>query len=191
MTIAQRVSMLINKIEHLEHLFNFYFSGQDKKPPLIELNALKKDVDSLLKESQDAINIAERFLAMQLVNRFTTYRIKWEKGVREIEEGRAKPGQHFFGGLGLGRSPMDDIKTAASEIDKKDTNAFRVNAVINETVEKYIEMNKKYTGKNFSRESVSEMLEKKISEVRKKFGDKFTFKVYFEDGKVKIKPEKE
>lgn len=191
MTIVQRVSMLISKIEHLEHLFNFYFIGQEKKPPLTELNSLKKLVDLLMKESQDSINISERFVAMQLINRFTTYRIKWEKGVREIEEGRAKQGQHFFGGLGLGRSPMDDLKKAVSDIDKQDVKAFRANAIINETVDKYIEMNKKYTGKNFSRESVSEMLEKKIDEVRKKFGDRVTFKVYFEDGKVKIKPEKE
>jgi hypothetical protein len=35
------------------------------------------------------------------------------------------------------------------------------------------------------------MLEKRIDEIRKKVGDKFRFKVFVEDGKVKIKPEKE
>lgn len=183
--------MLISRIEHLEHLFNFYFTAQEKKPPLNELNALKKEIDVFMRTSQDSKNSAERFLAMQLVNKFTAYRIKWEKGVKDIEEGRAKPGQHFFGGLGIGRSPMNDLKSAVSEIEKKDAEAFRLNAVINETVEKYIEMNKKYTGKNFSRESVSEMLEKKAEEVRQKLGNRFTFKVYFENGKVKIKPEQD
>ena len=51
-------------------------------------------------------------------------------------------------------------------------------------------MNKKYTGKKFNREAVAGMLEKKIDEVKKKFGDNFKFTVYMEEGKVKIKPEK-
>lgn len=191
MKINQQATALVPKIEHLEHLFNFYFTGQEKIPPLRELNALKKEIDLFMTNSQNSKNSAEKFLAMQLINRFTSYRMKWERGVREIEEGRAKPGLHFFGGLGIGRSPMEDLKSLVSDIDKKDAVAFRTDAIINEAAEEYIEMNKKLTGKNFSKESVVEMLEKKIYEVRKRFGDGFTFKVYFEDGKVKIKPEKE
>lgn len=189
MGIAQHASSLIIKIEQLEHAFNFYFSGVDKKPPLNELNSLKKQIDRLMTEAQDSKNSAEKFLVSQIVARFTVYRTKWERGVRDIEDGRAKPGQNFFGST-AGRA-LNDLRNSAIEIEKKDAEAFRMNAVINETADRYIEMNRKYTGKIFSRESVSEMLEKKIDEVKKKFGDRFTFKVYFEDGKVKIKPEKE
>lgn len=189
MGIAQQASALIIKIEKLEHAFNFYFSGVDKKPPLNELNSLKKQVDRLMMEAQDSKNSTERFLVSQIVARFTVYRTKWERGVRDIEEGRAKPGQNFFGGMPGGA--LNDLKGSVSEIEKKDAEAFRLNSIINETADRYIEMNRKYTGKTFSRESVSEMLEKKIDEVRKKFGDRFTFRVYFEDGKVKIKPEKD
>jgi hypothetical protein len=191
MKIHQIASQIIQKIEHLEHSFNFYFTGNEKKPPLVELERVRKEVDSLMKSGSESKNSAERFLVLQLVNRFTTYRMKWEKGVRDIEEGRAKQGLHFFGGLGIGRSPLNDLKESLSEIDKKDRQAFRMSSVIDEAAEKYIEMTKKYTGKNYSRESVSQMLEKKIEEVRKKFGDRFRFNVYYEDGKVKIRPEKE
>jgi hypothetical protein len=191
MKFHQRIFQLAEKIERLEHSFNFYFTAQEKKPPLDKLNRLKIEVDELVKVSQDLKNSAERFLAMQIVNRFTTYRMKWEKGVRDIEEGRAKPGLHFFGGLGIGRSPMDDIKRSADELAKKDSDAFRMSAVIDEAAEKYIKMSQKYTGKTFAREAVTSMLEKKIDEVRKKFGDRFKFSVVYEDGKVRIKPEKE
>ena len=34
------------------------------------------------------------------------------------------------------------------------------------------------------------MLTKKIGDVREKFGNNFSFDVYYEDGKVKIKPVK-
>jgi hypothetical protein len=191
MKFHQRISQLAEKIEHLEHCFNFYFTAQEKKPPLNKLIRLKMEIDELLKTSQDMKNSAERFLAMQLINRFTTYRMKWEKGVKDIEEGRAKPGLHFFGGLGIGRSPMDDIKRSADELSKKDSDAFRMSSVIDEAAEKYIKMCQKYTGKTFAREAVTSMLEKKIEEVRKKFGDRFKFSVFYEDGKVRIKPEKE
>ncbi len=191
MKFHQRIFQLAEKIERLEHSFNFYFTAQEKKPPLDKLNRLKIEVDELVKVSQDLKNSAERFLAMQIVNRFTTYRMKWEKGVRDIEEGRAKPGLHFFGGLGIGRSPMDDIKRSADELAKKDSDAFRMSAEIDEAAEKYIKMSQKYTGKTFAREAVTSMLEKKIDEVRKKFGDRFKFSVVYEDGKVRIKPEKE
>lgn len=189
MGIAQQASALIIKIEKLEHSFNFYFSGVDKKPPLDELKSLKKQIDNLMMEAQDSKNSAEKFLVSQIISRFTVYRTKWERGVRDIEDGRAKPGQNFFGKMGAGA--LNDLKSSVSEIEKKDAEAFRINAIINETADRYIEMSRKHTGKTFNRESVSEMLEKKIDEVKKKFGDRFSFKVYFEDGKVKIKPEKE
>lgn len=191
MKISQKATQIIEKIEQLEHAFNFYFTGNEKVPPLNKLDRLKKEVDALMRSGSDSKNSAERFLVQQLVNRFTAYRIKWEKGVRDIEEGRAKPGTHFFGGLGIGRDPMSDLKNSFGDIDKKDRNAFRLSAMIDAAADKYIEMNKKYTGKKFNREAVAGMLEKKIDEVKKKFGDNFKFTVYMEEGKVKIKPEKQ
>jgi len=120
------------------------------------------------------------------VQKFTTYRTKWEKGVRDIEEGRAAPGKNFFGGFG---SVAKDFGMLGQQ--EKDNRAFRAASVIDEAAAKYVEVNRKLSGKNVSKEAVSKMLEKRIDDIRKKVGDRFKFNVYVEDGKVKIKPEKE
>ncbi|MGI6394618.1 MAG: hypothetical protein ACOX2F_07845 [bacterium] len=191
MKFHQRVFQLAEKIEQLDHSFNFYFTGQEKRPPLNKLEGLKREVNELMKTAQDSKNSAERFLAMQIISRFTVYKTKWEKGVLDIEEGRAKQGLHFFGGFGAARSSMDDIKHAADSLAKKDIDAFRTSAVIDEAAERYVKLCKEHTGKNYTKESVASMLEKKIEDVKKKFGSRFKFNVLYEDGKVVIKPEKE
>lgn len=189
--ISQIVSELLVKIEKLEHDFNFYFTAQEKKPPLRALESLKKEVDILMKISADSKNTAERHLALQLINRFTVYRQKWEKGVIDIEEGRAKPGLGFFGGLGIGRSQFSDLRSSLNDLEKQDAEAFKMSAIIDQTANKFIELSQKFTNKTYSREAVAEMLEKKIGDIRQKFGDNFTFDVFYEDGKVKIKPRRD
>lgn len=189
MIISKAVPELIEKIEKLERQFNLYFIGQEKRPPLAALDKLKREVNELMAASMSTKNLAEQHLATQLINRFTVYRQKWEKFVNDIEEGRAKPGSHFFGGLGAGfaRSMQSDPEAEQRE---KDNKAFRMSAMIDETAKKFVDMSRRLANKNYSIESVTDMLEKKIGDIRQKMGDDFTFDVYFEDGKVKIKPKK-
>jgi hypothetical protein len=191
MKVSAKVSELITKIEKLERHFVFYFTGHESRPPLKDLSLLKNEIDFLCRKTADSKNTAEKYLVSQLVNRFAIYRNKWERGVRDIEEGRSKPGLHFFGGLGSSLSALSELKKEADNIDKKDRDAWRDASVIDEAARKYVEMSRKHTGKNYDIEDVSKMLEKKVEDIKKKFGDKFSFKVYYEDGKVKVKPEKE
>ncbi len=191
MKLGQTVTELISKIEKLDRMFVFYFTGHESRPPLKDLSDLKNTVKKLSLKISGSKNTAEKYLVSQLVNKFTIYKNKWEKGVRDIEEGRLKPGLHFFGGLGTSLSGLSELKQQAADVDKKDLEAFRISSVIDEAARKYVEMNRKHTGKNYNMEDVSKMLEKKIDTIKKKFGDKFCFSVYYEDGKVKIKPEKE
>jgi hypothetical protein len=191
MKLGHRVTELISKIQKLDRMFIFYFTGHESRPPLKDLKDLKSEINTLSLKMSDSKNTAEKYLVSQLVNKFATYKNKWEKGVRDIEEGRLKPGLHFFGGLGTSLSGLSDLKNQAADIDRKDGEAFRMASVIDEAARKYVEMNKKYTGKKYSTDDVSKMLEKKIDDIKKKIGDKFLFNVYYEDGKVKIKPEKE
>lgn len=186
MNLRKTVSRLITSVEHLDRDFNFYFTGRERVPPLKALERLKREVNLLMRSGEDSKNSADRYMVMSFIQKFTTYRTKWEKGVKDIEEGRAVPGRNFFGGLG-------NISKDFSQLtqQEKDNNAFRAASVINEAASKYVQMNKKYTGKNVSKEAVSKMLEKRIDDIKKKVGDRFKFSVYFEDGKVKIKPEKE
>jgi len=191
MRIAHKVSDLVTKIEKLERLFIFYFTGHESRPPLKDMAALKNEINKLSLKISDSQNTAEKYLVSQLVNRFAIYKAKWEKGVRDIEEGRSKPGLHFFGGLGTSLSGLAELKKEANNVGEKDNNAFRLASLIDEAARKYVELNRKHTGKKYDTEDVSRMLEKKVDAVRKKFGDKFSFRVYYEDGKVKVKPEKE
>ena len=186
MQISEFVSSLITKIEKLDHDFNLYFSAQEKRPPLQALENMKKEVSLLMRNATMSKNLVEQNLATQLVNRFTTYRQKWERCVRDIEEGRAKPGIKFFGGFG--NSDLSDLKSAADSVEKRDAEAFAMSAMIDQTANKFIELSKKYTNKAYSFDAVAEMLTKKIGDVREKFGNNFSFDVYYEDGKVKIKP---
>jgi hypothetical protein len=186
MTLRKTVSRLITSVEHLDRDFNFYFTGREKLPPLKNLEKLKREVNMLMKSAEGSKNSAEKYLVLSFVQKFTTYRTKWERGVRDIEEGRLAPGRNFFGGLGNIARDFGDLSQ-----HEKDNNAFRTASVIDEAAAKYVEMNRKHSGKNVSKEAVSKMLEKRIDEIRKKVGDKFRFKVFVEDGKVKIKPEKE
>ena len=188
MQVSEFVSTLASKIEKLDHDFNLYFTAQEKKAPLQALENMKKEISQLMKTAAISKNLVEQNLASQLINRFTTYRQKWERCVRDIEEGRAKPGMKFFG-CG-GNSDLSDLKSAADSVERRDAEAFKLNAIINETADKFIELSKKYTNRTYSPEAVSEMLAKKIGDIREKFGSNFTFDVYYEDGKVKIKPVK-
>ena len=186
MQIGEFVSTLITKIEKLDHDFNMYFTAQEKKAPLQALENMKKEISLLMRNAAYSKNLVEQNLATQLVNRFTTYRQKWERCVRDIEEGRAKPGCKFFGCAGS--SDLSDLKSAANSIERRDAEAFAMSAMIDQTASRFIELSKKYTNKAYSFDAVTEMLTKKISDVQQKFGNNFSFDVYYEDGKVKIKP---
>ena len=186
MQIPEFVSTLASKIEKLDHDFNMYFTAQEKKAPLQALENMKREINLLMKGAAVSKNLVEQNLASQLINRFTAYRQKWERCVRDIEEGRAKPGTKFFGGFGS--SDLSDLKAAANSVERKDADAFAMSAMIDDTANKFIELSKKYTNKTYSFEAVSEMLTKKIGDVQQKFGNNFSFDVYYEDGKVKIKP---
>ena len=186
MHIGEFVSTLATKIEKLDHDFNMYFSAQEKKAPLQALENMKREINLLMKGATDSQNLVEKNLATQLINRFTTYRQKWERCVRDIEEGRAKPGTKFFGGFG--NSDLSDLKSAADSIERRDAEAFAMSAMIDQTANKFIELSKKYTDRTYSFEAVSEMLTKKIGDIQQKFGNNFSFDVYYEDGKVRIKP---
>ncbi len=186
MSLRKTVDRLISSVERLDREFNFYFTGRERVPPLRSLEKLKREITLLMQSGEESKNSAERYLVQSFIQKFTSYRTKWERGVKDIEEGRAVPGRNFFGGLG---NISKDFSNLSQQ--EKDNEAFRTASVIDEAARKYVEMNKKHSGKTVSKDAVSKMLEKRIDDIRKKVGERFKFKVFIEDGKVKIKPEKE
>ena len=166
--------------------FNFYFRGRERIPPLKAFESLKKEINNLMEVKEKLKNTHEKYMVLSLIQKFSSYRIKWEKGIRDIEEGRAVPGKSFFGGFS---SKAEDFKEVDIKKVKKNS-CFRVEEAIEEATEKYIKISKEYFGNNVSKEAVSRMLQRRIHEVIKKVGNEFRFNVYVENGKVKIRPEK-
>lgn len=186
MNIFQKISEINLKIERLDRDFNFYFTGREKKPPLTSMDSLKKEIDGFMRVIEDLKNSADKHVVSQLINRFAVYRQKWERGLRDIEEGRARQGLSFAFGPNLRRSPSDNF----GAVEEQDATAFKINSIIEETANKFIKLSKDTTGKAYSKEAVSSMLEKQVVKVRQKFGDNFVFDVFCEGGKVKIRPKK-
>jgi hypothetical protein len=180
MNLIHEISFLKQKIEILEQKFAQYFMGLEKRPPLKELSEIKSQISQLIKMESNLKQQSEKFQVQTIVNRFTTYRLKWERGVRDIEEGRIKPGSGFFGGMGT--SFKNSLK-----IEKK---TEQKDSVIEKTAKQYVELSRKFLNKNYDTKAVSQMLEKKMKEIKTKMGNNIVLRVYFDGQKVKIKPVK-
>ena len=186
MNLSQEIARVKQSIMQLELLFNRYFTGLEKRPPLKQMNALQKAINILTINTHLAKTASEQFQLKNLTQQFSTYRRKWERGVRDIEEGRKKPGQQAFGGMGM---------TAADEAEMRgsDDETARIQHLANEVdtaVETYVQLAEKHLGKNYSTDSVRSVLESKLGGIREKYGDNVSLAVVYEDGTIKIKPKK-
>lgn len=184
--LSSKVAELNQKIERLETQFNFYFTGQERVPPLKQLAALKADVMRLMDMEESVKTVSDKFLIQTLVQKFTTHRIKWERGVKDIEEGRAKPGLHFFGGLGtaLTAEALSSLEGSSSAVRKVAENEKKIELA----AEKYIELSQKYMNKTYDRTVIMQTLNARMKEIRSKYGDNFKLDVFFDGKTVKIKP---
>ncbi len=187
MDIRSQIAQLQQKIDRLEHSFNMYFTGQDRIPPVKMLQALAREVSHLMTYSDKLINSGEKFMLDSFVQRFTSYRIKWERGVRDIEEGRSKPGLHFFGGLGINHTQI-----IVEELSKKrgDEKKKGESAELSGAAEKFLKLSKEHLGKTYNQEAIELKLREKLSEIKEKYGENFTLDVYFDGEKVKIRTAK-
>ncbi len=180
MDLIHEISFLKQKIEILEQKFAQYFMGLEKRPPLKELAEIKSQISKLMQMESSLKQPSEKFQVQTIVNRFTSYRLKWERGVKDIEEGRIKPGSGFFGGMGVS---FKKSLTPKQKTEKKDS-------LIEKTAKQYVELSRKFLNKNYDQKAVSQMLDKKMKEIKAKLGNDVVLRVYFDGEKVKIKPVK-
>jgi hypothetical protein len=83
-----RLNRLENDIHKLKVLYDQYFRGVSNDLPQILADAVSREVRSF---STTVIqNTSFKFRAQQLVARYNAYLHVWQKGLREIEEGRVK-----------------------------------------------------------------------------------------------------
>jgi len=110
MNIKQNISKLDSWLQKLDRKFNFYFVGQDKVPPIKELDQFKLRVVQLTREKERSTSATLRFYMETFLQKFTSYREKWERGLRDIEEGRLTCGADFFKGRKFARKEMEKMK---------------------------------------------------------------------------------
>ena len=96
MDIKQKISELESRLQRLDRKFNFYFVGQDRVPPVKAFDQLKREVTLITREKDRSASSSQRFYIETFLQKFISYRVKWEKGLRDIEEGRLSRGADFF-----------------------------------------------------------------------------------------------
>jgi hypothetical protein len=84
--VAKDLDELARELEHLKGLYEQYFLGLERKEP-VKLRA--KVVGLIRKYAGSPIQNARiKFRYQQLVSRYNTYTLYWDRVLREIEEGR-------------------------------------------------------------------------------------------------------
>ncbi|MFO7735093.1 MAG: hypothetical protein R6W70_02630 [bacterium] len=178
------------KIERLEHLFNLYFGGQERRPPLKEFESLKKEANHIMNMKTKSNEGGIRHKKASLIQKFTSHRLKWEKSLKDMEEGRIRPGKAFFGTGGSVANTSSAKKSSAAFAGEKNERKSESDRKIDKAAENYVAMAKKFLSKRYNSDSIRNALRKKLTGVKNKFGDNFDFKVYYDGEKVKVKPVK-
>jgi len=89
-----KISALNEEIALVDNKFHLYFLGEERIPPVKEFARLKQQVSIL--QNEKSSSVSGQFLASSFFSRFASYRNKWERLLRDIEEGRKKPSRNFF-----------------------------------------------------------------------------------------------
>jgi len=196
--IENKIHSLTRELDALERMFNLYFTAQEKRPPLRQLSSLRQKVTALMGIAEKINKSSIKYTVSSFVQRFTTYRLKWEKGVKDIEEGRLKPGLHFFGGMHpmanmhSKHAPVEEpvekpVEKVAAKPVKKPTN---IETQLDKATKNFVKLSKEHLGKDYNVDVVKSTLNAKLKIIKGKYGDNFSLKVQFKDGKVKITPVK-
>ena len=94
--IHKKIAEFNERLQIMDRKFGLFFSGHEKVPPIKEFEQFKREVAALAIEKSNITSASVRFFVGTFQQRYVSYRTKWEKGLRNIEEGRAKPGPNFW-----------------------------------------------------------------------------------------------
>lgn len=113
--IEEELADLTARIERLRVLYQQYFMGMERIPPLVQREQLERRVrESALNDVRRA---AVKFRFQSLIQRLRTYEVYWDRLQRDIEEGRVERGVAQEGGLRPARAPRADAERAAAPPD--------------------------------------------------------------------------
>lgn len=95
--LEEELTDLAGRIERLRVLYQQYFMGLERMPPLVQREQLERRIrESPLNEARRA---TYKFRFQSLVQRLRTYEVYWDRLQRDIEEGRIERGVIQEGGL--------------------------------------------------------------------------------------------
>jgi hypothetical protein len=147
--------------------------GKEKSAPTKEFEQLKQEILAL-SISRDPQSTSSQFLVNSFIQRFTVYRNKWERSLRDIEEGRKRRGQEFFGKY---TSEEKQASVITEAIAKK------IDAVAAE----YAALANRYLHKSVNKDVVKHKLQNEVKKLLSKCGDNFSLDTYFDGTDVKIR----
>jgi hypothetical protein len=83
--VAARLDEMERKLERLRALYESFFTGTERQPPLVP----RREMNRLVLEMQQAPvrNVALRFRLQTLIQRWTLLTTYWNRTLREIESG--------------------------------------------------------------------------------------------------------
>jgi hypothetical protein len=172
MNLKIKISALNEEIALIDNKFHLYFLGEEKTPPTKEFARLKQQVNML--QNEKSSSVSSQFLASSFFSRFASYRNKWERLLRDIEEGRKKPSRHFFV-----KAPQKVQQTLALPED--------VVKEIDLVVTRFAEYTEKNSGKKLNRKTLKHQLEEKARDIYVKYGDSYYFDVYYDATGIEIR----
>ena len=94
-----QLNELERRMQQIKRAYEMYFTGIEKRPPLVAMDALSRDIRKLSTTGYATATL--RFKVQNLVSRFNQYKSLWERQMRQFEEGKYRPGV----GAAPGRSP--------------------------------------------------------------------------------------
>lgn len=172
MNLKIKISALNSEISLVDNKFHLYFLGEERTPPIKEFERLKQQVSILQNEKPSSVS--GQFLTNSFLRRFAAYRNKWERLLRDIEEGRKKPSKHFFV-----KAPQKVLPPTAlpDEVAKE----------IDLVVDQFAEHTEKHSGKKLNRKTLKHQLAEKARDMYVQYGDSYYLDLYYDDTGIEIR----
>jgi hypothetical protein len=190
MSFNEKLTVIENQVMQVKREYDLYFKGDARIPPIRLREKVQKALDKLAMEHRG--NTQERFRFNALQSRFNAFARLWDRTMLQIEQGTYKPDQ-FKADLRLGGRGKDSKEAAGTDRSKGGRiqlppDAKDVERKTRDLFKTFIEM-RRVTGEsvNLSYDSFKKSIDKNREVLKKKFGEKYEFKIAIEDGKAKVK----
>ncbi len=183
MDVNQKTAELEGRLQKLDRKFNFYFIGQDRVPPIKDFDLFKREVRLLTRERERSTSAGLRFYVETFLQKFISYRTKWDRGLRDIEDGRLSRNADFFKGKKFAREELASLNAPKTRTPVSPD----VENDIRQATDKYSVLYKKYFHKVCNKKTLKNQLRAKMNSVQEKYGEGFHLDVSYDGKAIKIK----